>query len=72
MLTASEYCNAARFPITTQAGLKFEDQHLLDAHKYDAMQEAKENGRPFSERAAAGFKELEFKLANVPVGAGAA
>lgn len=65
-MTKSEYLDAIRFPLSTQAGLGLESQMMIDAVNYDALAEVYQAGTPLTPRQQAKFKELERKLAAFP------
>lgn len=66
-LTPAEYCDAATFPLTTQKGLRLEEQMMIDAINLDEYREDLEQGKKMNAREQALGAELEDKYARKPV-----
>ena len=56
-----ETLNGDRFPLTTQAGLNYDDQAMIDSINLDQLREMVTEGEPMSDRQKARFAELEEK-----------
>lgn len=62
-MTPEEYLDAARFPLTTQAGLDIEGQRMVDPFSYDDGWAAEEEGREHTAADRARQTELAQKVA---------
>lgn len=61
-MTAEEYQDAKRFPITTQPELSLKDQLFIDAVNWDGLNEAIEDGLEWTPNQQALRTELEAKI----------
>lgn len=61
-----QYLDPRRFPETTQAGLNYQQQRLLDSNFYDLLQQKLEDGRPLGPVQQKCLKELQEKLGPHP------
>ncbi len=62
-MTLAEYMDPERFPLTTQKGLRPEQQLMIDAFNYDDVRTDREEGREVRPEDAALVAELEAKNA---------
>jgi|GEM_PF-5112024 len=58
-----EYLNPTRFPLTTQKGLDFSDQMLLDAFHMNELEQEIDFGHQLNETQTKALKELREKAA---------
>lgn len=60
-MTIDEYCDTARFPVTSHKGCSPMEQLRMDAFNLDALREEIELDNPLNERQQAALKELRIK-----------
>lgn len=65
-MTADEYLDRERFPLTTQGNLTLDQQMMIDAVNYDALNDLHQQGQPMSETQTARLQELDRKVAAFP------
>ncbi len=62
MISQTEYMNPDRFPLTSQKGLDYQSQKMIDSFNYDQGAEGIELKESFNDRQRAISKELSEKL----------
>lgn len=66
-MSETEYLDAARFPLTTQAGLTLAQQMQIDAFNYDGIKVAVAQGHELDDKLQARWRELGRKVAAFPL-----
>ena len=64
-MNLQDYLDPGRFPLTTQAGLAPTQQLMLDAFKYDGMEEEREYRKDLDEHWHAVWAELQVKAPHI-------
>lgn len=61
-MTEQEYLDPQRFPLTTQRGISPQGQRMIDAHNFDELQAAIEQGEQLDADQQGRMAELRQKL----------
>lgn len=62
MLKEKDYMDNKRFPLTTQGGLSFSSQQMIDSFNYDEIIRHMQNGEKIDDDIQKRLKELSKKL----------